>query len=89
MISCAFMDNGREGKPCKEALCGLFTQCTTFYACIIFLTGVSFLLCSDKTGKLEILNELASKERIFYYQLALIWQAVLVPLLQSGKLYLY
>lgn len=50
---------------------------------------MSFLLCSDKSGKLEIVNELASKERIFYYQLALIWQAVLVPLLQSGKLHNY
>ena len=40
---------------------------------------------SDKSGKLEIMNELASKERLFYYQLALIWQAVLTPLLQSGN----
>ena len=31
------------------------------------------------------MSELASKERLFYYQLALIWQAVLVPLLQSGN----
>lgn len=40
---------------------------------------------SDRGGKFEILSELASKERLFYYQLALIWQAVLTPLLQSGK----
>lgn len=40
---------------------------------------------SDKSGKLEIMSELASKERLFYYQLALIWQAVLTPLLQSGN----
>ena len=42
---------------------------------------------SDRGGKFEILSELASKERLFYYQLALIWQAVLTPLLQSGKCY--
>ena len=40
---------------------------------------------SDSSGKFEILSELASKERLFYYQLALIWQAVLTPLLQSGN----
>ena len=40
---------------------------------------------SDRSGKFEILSELASKERLFYYQLALIWQAVLTPLLQSGN----
>ena len=40
---------------------------------------------SDKSGKLEIMSELASEERLFYYQLALIWQAVLTPLLQSGN----
>ena len=40
---------------------------------------------SDRGGKFEILSELASKERLFYYQLALIWQAVLTPLLQSGN----
>ena len=40
---------------------------------------------SNKSGKLEIISELASKERLFYYQLALIWQAVLTPLLQSGN----
>ncbi|XP_068688097.1 alsin-like isoform X2 [Montipora foliosa] len=41
------------------------------------------IAASDKRGKLEVVSELASKERLFYYQLALIWQAVLVPLLQS------
>lgn len=41
--------------------------------------------CSYKSGKFEIVSELASKERLFYYQLALIWQAVLTPLLQSGN----
>lgn len=41
------------------------------------------LAASDKSGKFEILSELASKERLFYYQLALIWQAVLTPLLRS------
>ena len=40
---------------------------------------------SDRGSKFEILSELASKERLFYYQLALIWQAVLTPLLQSGN----
>ena len=46
---------------------------------------INFIFISDKSGKLEIVSELASKERLFYYQLALIWQAVLTPLLQSGN----
>lgn len=33
----------------------------------------------------EIMSDLASEERLFYYQLALIWQAVLTPFLQSGN----
>ena len=47
------------------------------------------IFCSDKSGKFEIMSELASKERLFYYQLALIWQAVLTPLLQSGKIMIF
>ena len=42
------------------------------------------LVFRDRSGQQEILSELASQERLFYHQLALIWQAVLVPLLRSG-----
>jgi hypothetical protein len=38
---------------------------------------------------LNVLGELSSEERLFYYQLALIWQAVLVPVVQSGKGMMY
>lgn len=59
------------------------TQCDWL---IILINGLQIipLICSDKSGMLEIMSNLASEERLFYYQLALIWQAVLTPFLQSG-----
>ena len=50
----------------------------------LLLTIITWI-CSDKSGMFEIMSDLASEERLFYYQLALIWQAVLTPFLQSGN----
>ena len=64
----------------KSALRALVLSWYNYYTKDYFNTYFS-----DKSGELEIMSELASKERLFYYQLALIWQAVLTPLLQSGN----
>ena len=64
----------------KSALRALVLSWYNYYTKDYFNTYFS-----DKSGKLEIMSELASEERLFYYQLALIWQAVLTPLLQSGN----
>jgi hypothetical protein len=79
-------------------LTGVFNP-THFWKYTVYINGSDSMylsslklhhLCREPSRWMEIVAEMASVERAFYYKLALVWQSMLEPLLVTGTVaYMY